>query len=362
MQPGTQPPAGPLYVMSRNELEFFKKYLENNLSKRYIQAFSFPAAAPVLFFKKPRGGLWFCVDYCDLNDFTIKNKYPLPLIRKTLDSLCKVEYYTKLNIIAAFNKIQIAAGEEWNTAFRTRLGLYKYLLLLLRLANAPSSFQNFISDILENAILDIFVMAYIDDILVFKTLKKNRQHVQTVLSRLQVADLQLDIDIYKFEVLEIKYLGLIIQSASPEGHSGCVKMNPVETSAIDTWESSKCVKDVQGFLGFANFYKRFINDFAKLATFLTPLTMKDKKFQWTPIEEMAFQAIKKAFSSASVLLHSDANKECTVKTDVSDYVSGAVFSQPDHEAILCLVSFMSCWHFPAECNYKIYDKELMAIV
>ena len=232
-----------------------------------------------------------------------------------------------------------------------------------RLANAPSSFQNFINDILGNDILDIFVTAYIDDILAFsKTFKKHRQHVKTVLSRLQAAGLQLDIDKCKFEVHKTKYLGLIIQSASPKGHSGCVKMDPVKTSATVTWESPKCVNDVQGFLGFANFYRRFIKDLAKLASSLTALTRKDKEFQWTPIEETAFLAIKKAFSSAPMLLHFDPDKECTVKTNASDYVSGAVLFQPDHEGILRLVAFMSCQHLPAECSYEIYVKELMAIV
>ena len=98
--------------MSKNEVEVLKKYLGNNLSKEYIWAFSSPAAAPVLFVKKPGGGLRFCMDYCGLNDLTIKNKYPLPLIQETLDRLCKAIYFIKLDIIAAFNKIQIAAGEE----------------------------------------------------------------------------------------------------------------------------------------------------------------------------------------------------------------------------------------------------------
>ena len=195
------------------------------------------------------------------------------------------------------------------------------------LANASSSFQNFINDVLGNNILDIFVTAYINDILVFsKTLKEHRQHVKTILSRVQAAGLQLDISKCKFMVHKTKYPGLIIQSASPEGHSGCVKMDPVKTSAIDTWESPKCIKNVQGFLGFANFYRRFIKDFAKLASPLITLTRKDKEYQWTPIEQTAFQATQKAFSSAPVLLHFDPDKECTVKTDASDYVSGAVLS------------------------------------
>ena len=363
MQPGTQPPAGSLYDMSRDELKVLKKYLKDNLSNEYIRASSSPVAAPVLFVKKPEGGLWFCVDYCGLNDLTIKNKYPLPLIWETLDHLCKAVYFTNLDIIAALSKIQIAAGEEWKTAFRTRLGLYEYLVMPFGLANASSSFQNFINDVLRNNILDILVTAYVDGILVFsKTLKEHKQHVKTILSCLQAAGLQLDIDKCRFEVHETKYLGLIIQSASPVGHSGYFKIDPVKASAIDTWESPKCVKDVQGFLGFANFYRHFIKDFVKLASLFTALTRKDKKFQWTPIEETAFQAIKKAFSGAPVLLHFDPDKECTVETDASDYVSGAVLSKPDHEGILHPVAFISCRHLPTECYYKIYDKELMAIV
>ena len=105
MQPDTQPPAGPLYGMSKDKLEVLKKYLENNLSKKYIQASSSPAAPPVLFVKKPGRGLRFCVNYRGLNDPTIKNKYPLPLIWETLDRLCKAVYFTNLNIIAPFNKI-----------------------------------------------------------------------------------------------------------------------------------------------------------------------------------------------------------------------------------------------------------------
>ena len=98
--------------MSRDELAVLKKSQEDNLSKGYIQASSSLSAALVLFVKKPGGGLWFCVDYYGLNDLTIKNKYPLPLIWETLNRLCKAVYSIKLDIIAAFNKIKIAAGEE----------------------------------------------------------------------------------------------------------------------------------------------------------------------------------------------------------------------------------------------------------
>ena len=112
MQPGTQPPAGSLFGMSRDMLQVFKKFLEKNLSKGFIWVSSSPAAAPVLFDKKLGEGLQFCVDYCGLNAFTVKNKYRLPLIRETLDRLCKAVYFTKLNIVAVFNKICMAERKE----------------------------------------------------------------------------------------------------------------------------------------------------------------------------------------------------------------------------------------------------------
>ena len=172
----------------------------------------------------------------------------------------------------------------------------------LGLGNAPSFFQNFLNDVLSNDILDIFVTAYVDNILVFsKTFQKHRKHVKTVLGRIQAAGLQLDIDKCKFEVQETKYLGLIIQATTFKGRLGCVKIDPAKTHAINTWESSKSTKDVQIFLGFANFYKRFIKDFAKLASPLIALTKKDQPFQWTATEESEFQATKKAFSTAPVL-------------------------------------------------------------
>ena len=153
-----------------------------------------------------------------------------------------------------------------------------------------------------------------DDILVFsKTLQEHRKHVKTILDRIQAAGLQLDIDKCKFEVQGTKYLELIIQAATLEGGPGCVKMNPAKTHAIDTWESLKSTKDVQSFLGFANFYKRFIKDFAKLASPLTALTKKDQPFQGTATEELAFQAIKKAFSTAPVLQHFNSDKKMHCK-------------------------------------------------
>ena len=131
---------GPLYNMSRDELLVLQKYLKKHLFKGFIQVSSSSAAFSVIFIKKPEGGLYLCVDYCDLNNLTVKNRYPLPLIRETLNLLTLSVIFTKLDIIAAFNKLQMAEGKEWKTAMCTCYSLFKYLVMPFKLCEAPSSF------------------------------------------------------------------------------------------------------------------------------------------------------------------------------------------------------------------------------
>ena len=133
-------PWGPLYNMSRDELLVLRKTLTELLDKGFIRVSHSPAAAPVLFVRKPSRGLRFCVDYRGLNKLTKKDRYPLPLIYETLRNIGKAKWFTKLDVAAAFHKIRIAEGEEWKTAFRTRYGLYEWLVTPFGLANAPSTF------------------------------------------------------------------------------------------------------------------------------------------------------------------------------------------------------------------------------
>lgn len=353
--PGKLPPAGPLYNMSEDELLVLRKFLDENLSKGFIRASASPAASPVLFARKPGGGLRFCVDYRALNAITIKNRYPLPLIQETLARLSKAKIYTKLDIVAAFNRIRIAEGQEYLTAFNTRYGLYETLVMPFGLTNAPATFQARINEILH-PFLDVFCTAYIDDILIYSDdLVSHRGHVKLVLKALQDAGLQCDIKKCEFEVTEVIYLGMII---SVDG----VRMDPSKVQAIVNWEPPANVKDVQAFLGFANFYRRFIKDFSRVVKPLVALTRKDAKFMFSDACNQAFTALKNAFITAPALHHFDPLREIFVETDASDFVSSGVLSQKDAQGVLHPVAFMSKKYDPAECNYEIYDKELLAIV
>lgn len=169
LEPGKQPPAAKPYSMNQNELKALRKYLDEELSKGFIRVSRSPAAAPVLFVKKQNGDLRFCIDYRGLNSISLKNRHSLPLISETLGLLSQAKYFTKLDIISAFNKLRIKDGDEWKAAFTCRYGLFEPLVLPFGLSNGPASFQAYINHSLRG-LLDQICTAYMDDILVFSKL------------------------------------------------------------------------------------------------------------------------------------------------------------------------------------------------
>jgi hypothetical protein len=350
-------PWGPLYNMSRDELLVLRKTLTELLDKGFIRVSSSPAAAPVLFVRKPGGGLRFCVDYRALNSITRKDRYPLPLIYETLRTIGQAKWFTKLDVSAAFYKIRVAEGDEWKTAFRTRYGLFEWLVTPFGLANAPSTFQKYINWALREY-LDEFCSAYIDDVLIYTngSRTEHREHVNKVLARLSEAGLQLDIDKCEFETKSTKYLGFIIEAGKG------VRMDPEKVKAIQEWEAPKSVKGVQSFLGFANFYRKFIRDFSDIVRPLTSMTKKEQAFIWTKEAEAAFVRLKTLFTTAPVLAPFDHTRETIVETDSSGWCIGGTLLQRADDGCLHPCAYFSKKNLPAECNYEIYDKELMAIV
>ena len=368
LMPGIEPPFIKNYrPMSEQELTAVRKYLDEHLAKGFIRPSSSKAAAPVLLVRKPGGGLRFCVDYRDLNNITEKSRYPIPLISETLAKLAKAKWFTKLDVIHAFNRMRIKEGQEWLTAFNTRYGQFEYLVMPFGLCNAPSTFQSYINNSLREY-LDYFVTAYLDDVLVFsETETEHIEQVLKVLRRLKERGLQLDIDKCEFSVSEVKYLGMFV------GVNG-VRMDPEKVTAILEWKTPASVKEVQSFLGFANFYRRFIERFSEKVKCLTELTRgeqygtkggkrrtKYQDFVWTTECQQAFEDMKISFTSAPILAHYDPRLETWVETDASDFVVSGILSQM-HEGVLKPVAYFSKKMSPAECNYEIYDKELLAIV
>ncbi|KAJ1589880.1 hypothetical protein NDA12_001859 [Ustilago hordei] len=298
---GGKPPQGPLYLKGPKEMSELRRYLDENLEKGFIRPSKSPARSPVLFVPKKDGGLRLCVDYRGLNEITVKNRAPLPLIEEQLFLLRKARIYTKLDLRAAYNLIRIAKGDEWKTAFGTQLGLYEYLVMPFGLANAPAHFQSFINDIFRD-IIGVYVVVYLDDFLIFSdTEEVHVKHVTEVLTRLRSNRL------------------------------------------------------------FAKLSKSHFARIAKPLTALVKPIERFKKFELPEEAQQAFHKLIQAFTSAGVLQHFDYHLPTRLETDASDFAIAGVLKQ-EHEGRWHPVAFYSRKMSSAEKNYEIHDKELLAVV
>jgi hypothetical protein len=211
-----------------------------------------------------------------------------------LDRLANAKIYMKLDVKDAYHNLRIAEGDEWKTAFRRKYRLYEYLVMPFGLTNAPASFQRWMNEVLSDY-LEIFCIAYLDDILIYSDdLEQHHQHVRRILERVEEVVLMLKVSKCEFHTDRMEYLGYII---SPTGMS----MDLEKVRAVAEWREPTNVKGVQSFLGFANFYTRFIWDFSKITTPLTKLTRKDIPWEWGNAAQSAFEQLKQAMISQPIL-------------------------------------------------------------
>ncbi|KAI2653818.1 Transposon Tf2-6 polyprotein [Labeo rohita] len=354
--PGSLPPRGRIFPLSQPESEAMKMYIEEELAKGFIRPSTSPASAGFFFVKKKDGGLRPCIDYRGLNDITIKYRYPLPLVPSALEQLRSARYFTKLDLRNAYNLIRIREGDEWKTAFSTTTGHYEYSVMPLGLVNSPSVFQAFVNDVFRD-MLNRWVIVYIDDILIFSdTLESHIQHVRAVLQRLIDHQLYAKFEKCEFHRTVTSFLGYIIGS---EG----VAMDDKKVQAVLNWPPPTSVKELQRFLGFANFYRRFIRNFSSVAAPLTSLLRGGgKRLVWTPEAEKAFQQLKERFTSAPILHHPDPERGFVVEIDASNTGIGAVLSQRQGSPPkLFPCAFYSRKLSPTEQNYDVGDRELLAM-
>jgi transposase InsO family protein len=304
------------------------------------------------------------VDYRSLNKVTVKNRYPLPLISEALDRLVGAKIFTKLDIRAAYNLIRIKEGHEWLTAFRTRYGHFEYRVMPFGLANAPATFQGFINHVLREY-LDVFCLAYLDDILIYSDNEVDHsRHVKMILQRLRTYRLYVKLEKCEFHVTTVGFVGYVI---SPTG----VSMEEDRVTTVRDWPEPTSHRDVQVFLGFANFYRRFIHGFSKIARGLSDLLKGGKAgrfkgpFRLTEEARESFECLKKAFTTAPVLQHYDPRQPIQVETDASGFAIAGILRQPGKDpkqAHWHPVAFWSRKMTPAERNYGVGDMEMLAIV
>jgi hypothetical protein len=356
LEEGAKLSPGGMYPIAPEHEAELRDYLQKNLKKGFIRPGSGPMASPILFVKKPNGKWRLCVDYRRLNSVTRKNRYPLPLITELMDRLQGAKWFTKFDVREGFYRIRIKEGDEWKTAFKTKYGLFEYTVMPFGLTNAPATFQSVINSALHEY-LGIFVTAYLDDVLVYSsgTLEEHVEHVRKVLRKLKEYKLYLQPGKCEFHTKETEFLGFII---STEG----VKMNPKKIQTVQEWPKPNTVKDVQSFLGFANYYRKFIKDYSKITAPLTEITKKEVGFKWEQEHQEAFDRIKQIFLEAPVLEMYDPRRPTRVETDASDYALGAVLSQQCPDGKWRPVFYHSRKFSGAELNYDVHDKELLGVV
>jgi hypothetical protein len=358
---------GPVYSLTPKELQFVKQWITEMVEKRFIEPSKAPFSSPLFVVAKPGGDMRPVVDYRALNDVTLKDVGSLPLINDSLRHIYTGKIFSKLDLRSAFNLIRVREGDEDLTTFSSRYGNFKFNVMPFGLCNAPATCQAFLSNILR-PYLDEFCVCYVDDILVYsKTREEHVKHVKKIIEALEEAQLYLKGEKCEFFKQEVTFLGYVI---TPNG----MQMDKSKVEAVEKWEYPTSIKELQRFLGFANFYRRFIKNYAKESAKLYEFLKKESKHVdgtkliWTPEHRLCFDKFKKCFTTAPVLKHFDPDLPTIIECDSSDTVTAGILSQlhPDPEYklknVLHPVAYYSKKLNGAQINYSIGDKELLAIV
>ncbi|CAI7839790.1 unnamed protein product [Closterium sp. NIES-53] len=322
-EPGSKPTFRAPYRLSPTELADMKKQIEYLLDRGLIRPSTSPYGAPVLFTPKPDGSLRMCIDYRAFNKQTIKNK----------------------------------SGWRITPSIRQRFGHdtdHEYLLMPFGLTNAPATFQAEMNHILR-PLLHECVVVYLDDILVYsRDMKQHIEHLRRVFEILRWEKFYVKLSKSEFALKKVQFLGHMV---SAQG----VHVDPKKIEAVRTWKTPENVKELQQFLGFANYYNRFVPQYAKIATPLTNLLKKNTLFKWEDVHQQAMEQLKTALTSAPVLILPDPEKDYVIEADASDQAVGAVLMQVQGKG-LQPIAYLSKKLHGAELNYTIHDKEALAII
>ncbi len=355
LQPNSQPVSKPAYRLATNELDELRKQLDTLIANEHIRPSTSPFGAPVLFVKKKDGTMRMCVDYRGLNNITVKNSYPLPKIDELLNRVSGAKWFSKIDLQQGYHQVRVDEADIYKTAFRTRYGLFAFLVLPFGLCNAPGTFMNLMHDILK-PYLDKSCLGFLDDIFIYsKTLNEHRIHVKEILNKLREHRLHVKLSKCEFMKQTIEFLGFRIDQNG-------IGMMETKVKAILDWPTPRTVKEVRSFLGLSGFYRNFIHMFSDTVASLNDLLKKDlEKFVWTDQHEKDFQSLKRKISAQPTLILPIPTVQYVVQTDASGFAIGATLMQ-DHGNGLQPVAFLSKKLLPAETRYPTHEQELLAIV
>ncbi|XP_057529968.1 uncharacterized protein LOC130808520 [Amaranthus tricolor] len=347
--PGSQIPNKPIYRTNPQEALELQKQVDEILAKGYVRESISPCVVPTLLVPKKDGTWRMCIDSRSVNNITIKYRFPIPRIDDMLDELTGAHWFSKIDLRSGYHQIRMKEGDEWKTTFKTKYGLYEWLVMPFGLTGAPSTFMRLMNEILR-PFLGKFVVVYLDDILIYsKEIEEHFRHLRLVFKVLREQRLYEKLEKCHFLSQEISFLGFIINR---EG----VKADPKKIEAIKGWPTPNSITQVRSFHGLASFYRRFIHNFSSIMAPITECTKKGE-FQWTQGAQRAFELIKEAMCRAPVLKLPDFTQPFEVECDASGKGIGAVLTQGGRP-----VAFFSEKLNQSRLNYSTYDKEFYAMV
>ncbi|KAK1602536.1 hypothetical protein QYE76_017967 [Lolium multiflorum] len=348
--PGAPLPNRAAYRTNPEDTKEIQRQIQDLLAKGYVRESLSPCAVPVILVPKPDETQRMCMDCRPINAITVRYRHPIPRLDDMLDELSGATIFSKIDLRSGYHQIRMAIGDEWKTAFKTKLGLYEWLVMPFGLSNAPSTFMRLMNHILR-PLIGKSVVVYFDDILIYsKNLEDHVQHVREVLCILRHEKLFANLPKCHFAQNKLVFLGFVVSANGIEVDSSKVE-------AIHNWPTPTNVGQVRSFHGLAGFYRRFVKDFSTIACPLNELTKKNVPFVWGKAQQKAFDELKKRLTEAPLLALPDFAKTFEIECDASGLGIGGVLMQNGKP-----VAYYSEKLDGARLNYPIYDKELYALV
>jgi hypothetical protein len=336
-----------------------EKEVTSLLESKIIRPSNSPWASNLVMVKKPNGAWRPCVDFRDLNKITVSDVYPIPPMDQLLYNMEGAKVFSCMDLQGAYHQIKVSEKDQKKTAFIWRGGLYEYIRMPFGLKNAPATFQRFMNMMLSVGQLRTFVMAYLDDLVVFsKNADEHVDHLRQTLSVLSRHGVKLKLSKCHFGMKKIKYLGHILDQDG-------VHVDPSYVTAVKDMPYPTSIQELQSFLGMCGYYRRFIPTYANIAHPLHQLLKKTTTWHWEQSHSQAADALKQALITAPVLAMPDYTKPFIIQTDASGHGIGAVLCQrfdEDGGQVERPIAYVSRGLKPAETRYDTTHLEMLAVV